>query len=126
MDFKPNRSTWTHISLTAAVVSFSAVVGSVWIGLPPMELLGALFVLGGLAGAWAGRQSWLSGVIVGLPLAWTQLTRSSLDQYHTLGGALIAPDYWRIVPWVSVLASGVAIMGALVGSWVRNSWRRAP
>ena len=126
MDPKTVRASWKHITLTAASVSLGAGVASLWIGLSPLGLLAVLFVLGGLAGAWASRQAWLSGVIVGLPLAWIQLTRASLDQYPTLGAALTVSDYWRIVPSVSVLSTGVAIMGALVGSWVRNSARRAP
>lgn len=83
--------------------------------------MGALFLAGAGAGAISSRQAWLSGIIVGLPLALQQLTRHSLLEFGTVSVAMAQPDFWRLVLPVSFVATGVAILGALSGAWLLGS-----
>jgi hypothetical protein len=120
-DFKPlsspSRRSWRWIAGVSFAVSAIALGVGFFVLLPPLRLLAALFVMGGVAGALSTRQAWLSGLIVGLPLALEQLTRHSLLEFGTLAVALAHADYWRVVVPVSFVATGVAILGALSGAW---------
>jgi len=91
---------------------------------PPLGLLVALFFTGAVAGALSTRQSWLSGIIVGLPLALEQLTRHTLHEFGTVRVALAHVDYWRLVLPVALVATGVAILGALSGAWLLGQFFR--
>jgi hypothetical protein len=107
---------WSSLSLKAAVVAALCVVASFFVALSPGWLLASLFLCGALAGAWGARQAWLAGLIVGMPFTIAQVTRWSALE-HAAG----SPMFWVLVPLVAVPATGIAIAGALSGSWVRNT-----
>lgn len=116
----PRRS-WKWIAGISAAVSVLALGVGLFVLLRPLPLMGALFLTGALAGAISTRQAWLSGIIVGLPLALEQLTRSTLEEYGSVAAALAQADYWRLVFPVSLVITGVAILGALSGAWLLGS-----
>jgi hypothetical protein len=107
---------WSALSLKATVVSAVCVLGSFGVALSPGWLLAALFFFGAVAGFWGARQAWLAGIIVGIPFTVAQITR-----WSALERAVGTPDYWILVPLVAVPATGMAIVGALTGAWVRNT-----
>lgn len=107
---------WAALSLKGAAVSAAGLVLTYFVALSPGWLLATLFVLGMIAGAWAARQAWLAGLIVGLPMTVAQMTRWSALE-HAAGSNL----YWLLVPMVAIPATGLAIAGGLTGSWVRNT-----
>ncbi|MBK9430698.1 MAG: hypothetical protein IPN65_09530 [Elusimicrobia bacterium] len=77
---------------------------------------GGAVLFGAVAGFWGARQAWLAGIIVGIPFTVAQITR-----WSALERAVGTPDYWILVPLVAVPATGMAIVGALTGAWVRNT-----
>lgn len=101
-----------------------SLIGGLFFVLSPLGLLGALFSVGGVAGALSTRQSWLSGIIVGLPLGVEQLTLYSLGEFGTLSVAVAHPDFWRIVVPVSFVATGVAVLGGLTGAYLFGKFFR--
>lgn len=113
----PRRSLSWIVGVSSAVALLSVGVG-LFILLPPLRLLAALLVVGAVAGSLSTRQAWLSGAIVGLPFSLQQLTRHSLDEFRTVSAAFGQPDFWRLVVPVSVVATGVAVLGALAGAWL--------
>ncbi len=116
----PRRS-WTWIAGVSTAIAALCLVGGLFVLVDPPFFMGALFLAGAGAGAVSSRQAWLSGIIVGLPLALQQLTRHSLQEFGTVSVALAQPDFWRLVLPVSLVATGVAILGALSGSWLLGS-----
>jgi hypothetical protein len=122
-DSAPSRS-WKWIVGVSFFVCGVALMGGLFVVLSPLGLLGALFSVGAVAGALSTRQSWLSGIIVGLPLGIEQLTLSSLGEFGTLSVAVANPDFWRIVVPVSFVATGVAILGGLTGAYLFGKFFR--
>ncbi len=112
------RRSWKWIAGVSFVVAVLACGVGLFFLLSPLRLLVALFVSGGVAGAVSTRQAWLSGTIVGFPLALEQLTRHALLEFGTVSVALAQPDYWRLTVPVSLVATGVAVLGALSGAWL--------
>lgn len=125
LDSKPPsnlpRRSWTWIAGVSAVIAALCLVGGLFVLVDPLLFMGALFLAGAGAGAISSRQAWLSGIIVGLPLALQQLTRHSLLEFGTVSVAMAQPDFWRLVLPVSFVATGVAILGALSGAWLLGS-----
>jgi hypothetical protein len=124
LSFLPRRS-WKWIVGVSSIVSAGALGMGLFILLSPPHLLVALFLAGGVAGAISTRQAWLSGVIVGVPFAWEQLTRHALLEVGSLSAAMGHPDYWPWVAPVSLVAAGVAVLGALSGAWAFGAWFRS-
>ena len=127
---KPKNS-WTWIALSSAAISALGLLAGQFYLLEPVGILLGLFLIGLAAGIVAGRQAWLSGVIVGLPFALQQLTRHAMTEAPAiasladprgapLAAVLMQPDYWRIAVPVAVVASSIAILGGLAGAWVRT------
>lgn len=114
----PPQRSWGWIVGVSAGVSVCALIAGTYVLVDPLRLLAVFFCVGALAGMLATRQAWLAGIIVGLPLGLQQLTRYSLQEFKTLSEALGRADYWRIVPPVSIVATGVAVLGAMSGAWL--------
>lgn len=130
------KNSWTWIVLSAAVVALGVLILGAFVLLPPVGIVLALFLFGFLAGAVAGRQAWLAGTLVGGPLVFQQLTRhalasappvASLADPHAapLAAVWMSPDFWWIAGPVSFTATGLAVMGALAGAWLRGTRRTA-
>lgn len=127
---KPKNS-WTWIALSSTAISALGLLAGLFYLLEPIGILLGLFLIGLLAGIVAGRQAWLSGVIVGLPFSLQQLTRHAMTEAPSiasladpqgapLAAVLMQPDYWRIAVPVAFVASSIAVMGGLAGAWVRT------
>jgi hypothetical protein len=114
----PLRRSWKWIAGVSSVVAVLSLGAGLFFLLPPLPLLAALFFAGAVAGTLSTRQAWLSGFIVGFPLALEQFTRHALREFGRVSIALAHPDYWRLVVPVSLVATGVAVLGALSGAWV--------
>lgn len=115
------KPSWGRIAGSSALVSVCslALLGAFWRP-GAMSLLLALFLLGLVGGAVAGRHGWLAGVIVGLPFSFFQMTRMASSDMGGMFPALSHPDYWRLALPACVVASGMAIAGGMCGAWLRG------
>ncbi|MBL8023569.1 MAG: hypothetical protein JNK54_04705 [Elusimicrobia bacterium] len=109
---------WKWIGGVSFLVCGVSLLGGFFVVLTPLELLGALFGVGVVAGALSTRQAWLSGIIVGFPLGVEQLTLYALREFGSLSVVLAQPDYWHLVAPISFVTTGVAILGGLTGAWL--------
>ncbi len=114
------KTSWLWITLVSLAVSGLALALSLLWQVRALGLLFWLFLFGAAAGWLSQRHGWLSGIIVGLPLALFQLTRLALPDYGSALSFMAQPDYWRLLVPASVVSTGMAIMGGIVGAWVRN------
>lgn len=114
------KSSWTRILLSSVIVSGLALIVGIFWQADALELLIGQFFFGALAGWFARRHGWLSGLIVGLPYGIAQLTHRAAHDYPTVSNLLMDPDYWRLLIPASVVACGMAILGALAGAWMQD------
>ncbi len=112
------KTSWSWIALVSFAVSGLALALSLLWQVRALGLLLWLFLFGAVAGWLSQRHGWLSGIIVGLPLALFQLTRLALPDYGSALSFMAQPDYWRLLVPASVVSTGMAIMGGIVGAWV--------
>ena len=108
-----DKISWTSIFLRSAVVAAAGAGVGAFADLTPLGFLTALFLLGGVAGAWGRRHGWLGGIVVGLSFSLLQLTRWA-------GSDRALPDYWIIAVPTSVASTGMAIMGGITGAWLQK------
>ncbi len=114
------KSSWPRILTSSVVVAVIALLVGIFWQADALELLIAEFFFGALAGWFARRHGWLSGVIVGLPYGIAQLTHRAVQDYPTLSNLLMEPDYWRLLIPASVVACGMCVLGALAGAWMQD------
>lgn len=114
------KASWSWIALVSFAVSAAALLLSLLWQARALGLLLWLFLFGAAAGWLSQRHGWLSGIIVGLPLALFQLTRLAVADHGSYLSLMTQPDYWRILVPASVVSTGMAIMGGIVGAWVRS------
>jgi hypothetical protein len=124
MNTKKNVS-WNRIILCSLAVSAAGFVASFFWQAHAIGLLAALFFFGAVAGWLAQGHGWLCGLIVGLPLSLTQMTRLALQSQGSLPDVLWQPDYWRLLVPACVISTGMAVMGGIVGVWMQGvKWER--
>jgi hypothetical protein len=112
------RRSWAWIAGTSALIS-SAVVGvGLFVRMSPFVFLAALFGAGLVAGAVSSRQAWLSGIIVGIPFAFSHITRTAAVEYGTPFAPWGQADFWMVCFHVALVSTGVAILGGLCGAYL--------
>jgi hypothetical protein len=115
-----SKTSWSRIVISSVIVAaFAIVLGIVWQA-DALELLIAEFLFGAIAGWFARRQGWLSGLIVGMPYGIAQLTHRAVQDYPTISNLLVDADYWRLLIPASVVACGMCILGSLAGAWMQD------
>jgi hypothetical protein len=114
------KTNWNRITSASFIVSGVSLLTSIAWHAGAIDLLLGLYFFGALAGWISQRHGWLSGIIVGLPLALFQLTRLAAQEYGSFGSVLATPDFWALILPVSVGATGMAIIGALSGAWLQD------
>jgi hypothetical protein len=115
------KPTWSKIAGVSAVALVVAMGFSLLWQAWAIDLLFSLYVFGAAAGWFARRQGWLCGIIVGLPVAFFQLSRLASHDHSSLSGLFADPDYWRLVVPASIAATGIAIMGGMTGAWMQDA-----
>ncbi|HOW28932.1 MAG TPA: hypothetical protein PK876_10590 [Elusimicrobiota bacterium] len=109
-----------RIFLSSSIVCLAGIGLSLfWLTGVIATLLG-LLGLGMLAGWFSRRHGWLCGIIVGLPVGLVQLSHRALLEEGTLQKLFLQPDYWRLLVPVTIVMTGVAILGGIVGVWMVN------
>jgi hypothetical protein len=113
------KASWGWIAACGVVIGLLSTGAACAMSWEPLVFLAVLFGAGTVAGAAAGRQGWLPGLIVGLPTALAQLTRrAGLEEgWDRL---LAVPDFWRVALPSAPVVTGVAILGGMVGVWLRS------
>src|SRR5688572_910247 len=86
------RTDWSRIAAWSFAVSAVALIVSVTWRAEALDLMLGLFLFGAVAGWMSRRHGWLSGVIVGMPLAFFQMTRAAVLEAGSLSAALAQPD----------------------------------
>jgi hypothetical protein len=114
------NNTWGRITLVSLATLVVAMGFSLLWQCWAIDLLLALYVFGAAAGWFARRQGWYCGLIVGLPMAFFQLSRLALHDHADLPALLADPDYWRLVVPASIVATGMAIMGGMSGAFLQD------
>jgi hypothetical protein len=109
-----------------SIVSLGAgVAGAGALSLVEGGALGAIALalsFGALAGAAARRQGWLAGLLAGIPQGfWAVIHWIRLHERIPLAGVFHFEEFWRLGIPVAILAVGPAIMGGIIGAWLRGT-----
>jgi hypothetical protein len=114
----PLRRSWAWIAGTSALVSMGVVGVGLFVRMSPFAFLAALFAAGAAAGAVSSRQGWLSGIIVGIPFSFSHITHTAAAEYASVFAAWAHVDFWKVGFPVSLVSTGVAILGGLTGAFL--------